>query len=161
MSNKLKEIDIKYRTYYFFVDMIKVKNPDPNKIKIDEKSYKNILIYHIGYVTINSLKALHLTINDVNGYLEDSNGNKYLTLVPTDESMKKYEIKSMEELWNKIRNLIKSITNNSDYYYKKHMKFEFHSNDEFPLKKTLELPNTVIVVRSVFHEGNKYYPYFF
>ena len=32
--------------------MINIKNLDQNKIKIDEKSYKNIFIYYIGYVTI-------------------------------------------------------------------------------------------------------------
>ena len=51
MSNKTKEIDIKNRTYYFFDDRINIKNLDPNKIKIDEKPYKNIFTYHIGYVT--------------------------------------------------------------------------------------------------------------
>ena len=45
-------ISIKNRTYYFFDDIINIKNFDPNNIKIDEKSYKNILIYYIGYVTI-------------------------------------------------------------------------------------------------------------
>ena len=48
MSNKFKEIDIKNRTSYFFDDMINIKNSNPDKIKIDEKSYKNILVYHIG-----------------------------------------------------------------------------------------------------------------
>ena len=52
MSNKFKHITIKSRTYCFFDDIINMKNFDPNSIKIDEKSYKNILIYYIGYVTI-------------------------------------------------------------------------------------------------------------
>ena len=51
--------------------MIKIKNFDPNKIKIDEKSYKNILIYYIGCVKfkdlrsaeINSANPLYLSIN--------------------------------------------------------------------------------------------------
>ena len=30
------------------------KNIDPNKIKIDQKSYRNILIYYIGYVTVKN-----------------------------------------------------------------------------------------------------------
>ena len=47
MSNKFKDIDIKSLTYYFFDDIINIKNFDPNKIKIDEKSYKNILLYYI------------------------------------------------------------------------------------------------------------------
>ena len=48
MSNKIKEIDVKNHTYYFFDDIINIKNLDPDKMKIDEKPYKNILIYHIG-----------------------------------------------------------------------------------------------------------------
>ena len=48
MSNKIKNIDIKNDTYKFFNDIINIKNFDPNKIKIAENSYKNILIYYIG-----------------------------------------------------------------------------------------------------------------
>ena len=43
-NNKLKEIDIKGRAYYFFNDMVNIKNLGPNKIKIDERSNKYILI---------------------------------------------------------------------------------------------------------------------
>ena len=52
MSNKVTDINIKSRTYYFFNDIISIENFDVNNIKIDEKSYKNILTYYIGYVTI-------------------------------------------------------------------------------------------------------------
>ena len=50
MSNKVK--DIKNGTYYFFNDIINIENFNPTNIKINDKSYKNILIYYIGYVTI-------------------------------------------------------------------------------------------------------------
>ena len=71
MGNKFKEIDTKNNTYYFFENMINIKNFDPNKIKTDEKPYKKILIYYIGYVTINdsryikiiSANPLYLIIN--------------------------------------------------------------------------------------------------
>ena len=43
MSNKLKEIDMKNRTYCFFNDLINIKNLDQNKIKTDEKPYKIFL----------------------------------------------------------------------------------------------------------------------
>ena len=43
MSNKVKDIHIKNRTYYFFNDIINIKNFDPNNIKIDKKSYKIFL----------------------------------------------------------------------------------------------------------------------
>ena len=48
MNNKYnKDMHIKNRAYYIFDDMINVKNLDSNKIKIDEKWYRNILIYDI------------------------------------------------------------------------------------------------------------------
>ena len=46
--------------------------------------------------------------------------NKYLTLVPTNES--KEIIKKYEVLWSKIRNLIRSIIKNSNDYDEKYMK---------------------------------------
>ena len=63
MSNKVKDTDIKNRTYYFF-DIINIKNFDLNNIKIDKKSYKDILIYYNGYVTIKHSK--YVKINSVN-----------------------------------------------------------------------------------------------
>ena len=44
MINEFKDIDTKNRTYNFFDEMINIKNLDPNKIKIDEKSYKMLFI---------------------------------------------------------------------------------------------------------------------
>ena len=64
MSNKVKDISIKKHIYYLFNDIIKIKNFDPNNIKIDEKSFKNILIYYIGYVTIKDWK--YVKIHSVN-----------------------------------------------------------------------------------------------
>ena len=132
MSNKFKDIHIKNCTYYFYDDMINIKNLNQNKVKIDEKSYKNILIYYIGYVTIEDLR--HVKINSVNllcriivklngyfkdyfnqgtkigllinGYFEEINGNKYLTLVSSDGS--KDTLKKNEELWTKIKDPIRS-----------------------------------------------------
>ena len=44
-------MDIKNRTYYFYNDMINIKSFDPNLLKLDKKSSKNIAIYYIGYIT--------------------------------------------------------------------------------------------------------------
>ena len=64
MSNKVKDLDVKNRTYCFFDDIINIKNFDPNNIKTDEKSRKNILVYSIRYVTIKDSK--YVKINSVN-----------------------------------------------------------------------------------------------
>ena len=116
MSNDIKDTDIKNHRYYFFDDIINIKNFDPNNIKIDGKSYQNILIYYIEYVTIkdskymrmNSVNHLYLIFSKVNGYFEEVNVKKYLTLVPANESKEK--IKKYKELWSKIRDLMKLIT---------------------------------------------------
>ena len=90
----------------------------------------------------------------MNGYSKVSNWNKYLSPVPTDKRKGTYK----KKLWNKIRDLIRSITDNLENYVEKYMKIKFNSDDGLPLKKTLELYHVVIVARSVFHEGNKDYP---
>ena len=51
----IKEINIKNRTYYFFDDMSNIKDFDSNPLKTDKKSFKNIDIYYIGYITIKDL----------------------------------------------------------------------------------------------------------
>ena len=71
------------------------------------------------------------------------------------------KIKKYEELWSKIRDLIRSMNKNSDDYDEKYMKIKFNSDDELPLNKTIEIPTMTIVVRAVFHENNKYYPQVF
>ena len=117
---------------------------------IQEKSHKNILIYYIGsvtikdskYVTFNKVNPLYLIFNKLNGYFEEVNGNKYLTLVPTNESKEK--IKKYEELWKELR----SITKNLDNCDEKDMKINFNSGDELLLNKTVE----IIVARAVFYE---------
>ena len=50
-------------TCYFFDTIINIKNVSPKYIWVEEKSYKNILIYHIGYVLLNSVKPLKIWIN--------------------------------------------------------------------------------------------------
>ena len=41
------------------------------------------------------------------------------------------------------------------------MKIKFNLDDKLPLNKTIEIPSMIVVVRTVFHENNKYYPHVF
>ena len=75
----------------------------------------------------------------MNGYFSELNKNKYLTVVPANESKKKKKkLRKHEELWSKIRNLIESITKNSYDYDEKHKKLK------------LKIHNATIVVRASF-----------
>ena len=75
----IKEINIKNWTYYYFDDIINIKYFDPNLLRIDKKSFKNIDIYYIRYITmkdsdyvkINSVNPLYLIINELDGYIEE------------------------------------------------------------------------------------------
>ena len=64
----IKQMNIKNRTYYFYNDLIKLFDFDPNMLKLDKKAFKDINIYYIGYVTkkeeykINSVNPLYLLI---------------------------------------------------------------------------------------------------
>ena len=69
------------------------------------------------YVKIYSVNPLYLISNKVNEHFEENNGNKYLTLAPTNKS--KERIEKYEELWIKIRDLIRLITKNSGDYDEK------------------------------------------
>ena len=62
--SQIKETNIKTHTHYIFNDMDNIKNLDPNQIRIDRKSYKNIIIYYIGYITMKNLD--NVNINSVN-----------------------------------------------------------------------------------------------
>ena len=77
----VKQIDIKNRTYYFYNDIIYLESFKSNLLKID-KSYKDIGIYNIGYITIKkigdceniySVNPLYLRITHTNGYIEEIN----------------------------------------------------------------------------------------
>ena len=92
---EVKQINIKNRTYYFYNDIIDLKNFEPNLLKIDKKSYKNIDIYYVGYITIKkineyesiySVNPLYLRINHASGYIEEKIGNKYLIFDSVDKN---------------------------------------------------------------------------
>ena len=92
---EIKQIDIKNRTYYFYNDIIDLKDFDARLLKIDKKSYKNIGIYNIGYITIKkiddyeniySVNPLYLIVDHASGYIEEKEVNKYFIFDSTDEN---------------------------------------------------------------------------
>ena len=58
----VKQIDIKNWTYHFYNDMINIKIFVSDLLKIDKKSYKDIGIYNIGYITIKKLIIMKIFI---------------------------------------------------------------------------------------------------
>ena len=85
-------MNIKNRTYYLYDDMIDDKNFNLSLPKLDKKSYKNIATYYIGYIikkhkyVIISVNPLYLNVHEVDGFIEEKKGSKYLNFVFTDSN---------------------------------------------------------------------------
>ena len=128
-------------------------------LKIDKKSYKDIGIYNIGYITIRKIDGCE-NINSVNPlYLNITHANKYLVFDSTNEN--KELIKKYNDVFDRIRDKIKEIDSEECDYEKDYMKIKFNSDDDLPLNKPLKFHLMTITIRSVFEEDGKLYPQVF
>ena len=164
----IKEINIKNRTYYFYNDIIDIETFDSNMLKLDKKSYKDLDIYNIGYVTIkkigdcydvNSVNPLYLRIDNASGYIEEINEDKYLVFDVRDENKKL--LKRYDDVFNGIMSKTKELDNDWLEYSKDYMKIKFSLDDNLPLKKPLNFYQMTVAIRYVFSEDNKLYPQVF
>ena len=159
----LKQINIKNWTYYFYKDIIDLENFKSNLSKINKKSYKNIGIYNIGYITIKkiddyeniySVNPLYLIIDHASGYIEEKGVNKYLVFDSTDEN--KELLKKYNDVWNGIKNKIKEVSSGKCDYEKDYMKIKLNSYDNLPLNKPSKFHNMTLTIRSVFEQDQNF-----
>ena len=136
-----KQINIENQTYYFYNNIVDLKDFDENFLKIGKKSYKNIDIYYIGYITIlkiddyesiYSVNPFYLGIDHAGGYIEEKNGNKYLIFDSVDEN--KEVLKKYADVWDGIKNKIKAINGDERDYGKDYMKIKLNSVDGLPIR---------------------------
>ena len=147
--------------YYFF----NIKNFDPILLNIEKISLKGIdaVIYNIECITVKSINHVnidsenppYLIFNNVDGQIEESNGDKYFIFASTHKNKK--VLKNYTKLWDEIKNRIKTINNGGPMECKKDfMKIKLESDDDLPSGKLLSI-SMIIVVDSVLQEENKYY----
>ena len=149
----------KNQMYYFFDDMIDIRNFHSNLSKIVKKSHKDIDIYYIGYITIkkfidskniHNVNPLYLIIHSATGHFKEKNGEKYLII----DSTEKYE-----KVFSGIKSKIKIINGRKELFYEKNYAgTRFNTNDELPLNKQLKFPTLTTIIRRAFHEDAKLYP---
>ena len=163
-----KEINIKNRTYYFYNDIIDLKTFDSNNLKVDKKTYKDLDIFNIGYVTIkkigcsydvNSVNSLYLRINDASGYMKEINKDKSLIFDDTDKKKELLEI--YDDVFSGIMSKIKKIDDDWLENSKGYKKTKFNSDDYLPLNKQLKFHTMAVTIRCIFSEDNKLYPQVF
>ena len=119
-------------------------------------------MYYIGYVTkkpeysINSVNLLYLLIAELDGYIKEKEGNKYLNIALADSNSK--VLKKYAEVWLGFEDQIKNKNDGQlGEYGKYYMKIKFDSDDDFPLNKMLEFCILTIIIRNIFEKDDKYY----
>ena len=78
---KLKDIDIKNCTCYYFDDMIKIEDFDLDNILTDKKSYENILVYNISYKSLIDYIPLRIRFDKIDRFIRVYDGTRYLVLL--------------------------------------------------------------------------------
>ena len=161
----MRQLNIKNRTYYFYNDLINIKNFNINKLKLDKKGVLGNDVYYIGYMTkkpqwtVFSVNPLCLIINEIKGHFEEIDGDKYLIISSENgDIMQKYQ-----EIFNGVKEIIKKINyyNQPIKYDDNYMKIKFNTDDYIPLTKFIYFSTITIIIRSITKKDDKYYPQLF
>ena len=118
---KVKQINMKNRTYHFYNDQINLKNFYARLFKVDKKDYKGIDIYYIGYATvkktancdINSINPLYLMINKMISHFEEK------MEINIKFQMMQMKIKKYEKVWDGTKKEIETISCGKKFEYGK------------------------------------------
>ena len=144
----IRQLNIKGRTYYFYNDLINIKNVNINDLKLDKKGVLGNDVYYVGYIAkkpqwdVNSANPLHLMINRIKGHFEEVDGDKYLIISSKNgDIMLKYQ-----EVFDGIKEIIKKV---NDYrqpikYDENYRKIKFNTDDNIPLNKIIYFPTITI-----------------
>ena len=109
------------------------------------------------YIILISVNPLYLLIRELDGFIEEKEGSKYLNIALTDSN--EDVLIRYAEVWSGIKDQIKKINNDSvGEYDKDYMKIKFDSDDNLPLNKVLKFYTLTIIIRNVFEKDGKYYP---
>ena len=140
----LKELNINNQSYYFYNDIINLKDFHSNLLKIDKKLYKEIDIYYIGYITIkkigncediNSVNPLYLMIHSATGEFKERDDKKYLVLDSTEKH---------EEVFSGIKKETERINGGKELVYERNYSKTDVNADDVSLYKSLKFQTLLI-----------------
>ena len=140
-NNALKKVCIKICTCYYFDEMPKFEDFDFGNILLDEKSYKNILIYEVLYQTLTGAKPLHIIFDKADEFVRDHDETKYLVLFSPEKYAIYHRIKYLLGLTHGITST------------------KIDSHDDLLLEETLTLHNVIILIKSGFNKDENHYYY--
>ena len=149
-----KQLNIKNRSYYFYIDFINVLGFEASNSKFDPKKWKDFDIYYVGYIdkkpdwNVNGVNPLYLMINRFYGHIEQKNGNKYLII--SDISKNSDVLKKYNQVFDGIKYHINKIDNSVVESNKDYMKIKFLTDDNILLNKMIYFPTITVIIRCVF-----------
>ena len=133
--------------------IVSIKDFNCSLLKLNKSSSKGVFclnIYYIKYIltkspnrvsidrTNNDKDYLYLFLDDVDGYIEENDGIKYLVFIPTEKKQRR--LKNYKKLWEETKRQIEVINDDEPIKCRKDfMKIKFVSDDEFPLGKTFNI----------------------
>ena len=163
---KIKQINIKNRTYYFYNDIIDFDEFDESKIKVDGKDFNDINIYYLGYEhkqkisecnVINSVNPLYLRITIMDGQFEKGKDDAWYLVISDKDDVYKKLVDILESIKNKItEKTCDALECDKDY-----MKIKFERNNIFPTDKDVNIHIATVIIRAIFAKDGKHYPQLF
>ena len=156
---KVKELNIKNRAYYFSDDMVNIEDFHSNLLNIEKKSHKYIDMYHIGYIKtkkfsdckyIHTVNPLCLIIHSATGHFKEKYDEKYLIIDLTEKC---------EQVFSGIKSEIETLNGGKELFYEKnYVRIGVNTDDNLPLNKQLKFPTLTIIIRCILQRGEKLYP---
>ena len=143
--------------------MINALNVEPNNLKLDKKTWKDIDIYFIAYVDknqpedwrVNSVNPLYLIINKVFCSFGEENSIKYLKI---EKNHLELSLNKWDQVFDSIKYHIKKINNEEVNFNDDFNKINFISDDSLRLDKLIYFTTLTVVIRCVFKQGDLFYP---
>ena len=98
-------------------------------------------IYYIDY----GKDPFYLVINDLKGYFEENDDNRYLTMIFTSKSQKMMYTR----IWEEIKKVINEVDEFSNYDV-----ISFDTDDILSLNSIINIRSLTIIIKSVFKDNS-------
>ena len=141
-------LDIKNRLFTLFAKLVNILDFNPKRLNIQKEGSGDTCIYYINY----NKDPFYLVIDDLKGYFEENNDNKYLTMIFTSKSQKMMYTR----IWEEIKKFFNEVDEFSNYD-KNYDVISFDTDDILSLNSIINIHSVTIIIKSVFKDNNKFY----
>ena len=139
-------LDIKNRLFTLFAKVVNIVDFNPKRLNIQNEGSGELCIYYIKY----NKDPFYLVIDDLKGYFEENNDNKYLTMSKSQKMM-------YTRIWEEIKKVLNEVDEFSNYD-KNYDVISFDNDDILSLNSIINIYSITIIIKSVFKDNNKFYP---